>query len=195
MYTLKNKYRPHIVSITFMVLAHWPWNFHMHFFTFSLYSSSFLLKMLAADAKKAENQTQSDFFCFMMDESFGGSVRTKVVEAVCKRDWHNVRLFIFLTSKIFGWEFQTPCARTFIHCLRNFLSSLKKKNWIGLNFLCFYIRNKHFERKGWRKEKKKRKLKFQTRCAKTFNVLLNFASQVNVSWFKIFVLENKANTG
>lgn len=37
--------------------------------------------------------------------------RTKDLEAVCKHDWHNVRLYYFFNV----WTFWIPCARTFRH--------------------------------------------------------------------------------
>ncbi len=36
--------------------------------------------------------------------------RTKVSEAVCKRDWHNVRSYLFFNV----WKFRTQCAMAFI---------------------------------------------------------------------------------
>ncbi len=47
--------------------------------------------MLATDAKNTENLTQSNIFLR----------RTKVSEAVCKRDWHNVRSYLFFNVQNF----------------------------------------------------------------------------------------------
>ncbi len=50
--------------------------------------------------ENAENRTRSEFLW-----------RTKVSEAVCKRDWGRI---YFLTCENFGTEFQTQCAKPFI---------------------------------------------------------------------------------
>ncbi len=51
------------------------------------------LKMLATDAKneKKKNRTRSEFFLW----------RTKISEAVCKRDWDNVRSYLFFNERKF----------------------------------------------------------------------------------------------
>ncbi len=56
------------------------------------------LKMLATNAKNAENRTRSKFFW-----------RTKVSEAVCKRDWHNVKSYLLFNVQ----KFWTQCVMTF----------------------------------------------------------------------------------
>ncbi len=48
--------------------------------------------------ENAENRTWSEFFLW----------RTKVSEAVCKCDWHNVRSNLFFNV----WKFRTRCAMT-----------------------------------------------------------------------------------
>ncbi len=67
----------------------------MRFSVFS-YSPSFPIKMHATDAKMQKIEPDPNFFW-----------RTKVLEAVCKRDWHNVRSFFFNVRK-----FRTRCAET-----------------------------------------------------------------------------------
>ncbi len=47
--------------------------------------------MLATDVKNTENLTQSNIFLR----------QTKVSEAVCKRDWHNVRSYLFFNVRKF----------------------------------------------------------------------------------------------
>ncbi len=50
------------------------------------------VKMLATEAKNAENQTPSNFF-FLWP--------TKVSDTVYKRDWHNVRSYLFFNVRRF----------------------------------------------------------------------------------------------
>ncbi len=69
----------------------------MCFSVFS-YSSSFPIKMHATDAKTQKIEPDPNFFW-----------RTKVSEAVCKRDWHNVRSYFFFYVR----KFWTLCAETF----------------------------------------------------------------------------------
>ncbi len=77
---------------------HTVWNFRMRFSIFS-YSPSFPIKMHATDAKTQKIEPDPKFFW-----------RTKVSEAVCKRDWHNVRSYLFFYVR----KFRTQCAETFI---------------------------------------------------------------------------------
>ncbi len=51
------------------------------------------LKMLATAAKNTKNQTRSDFFLWW----------TKIPDEVCKRDWYNVRSYLFFNM----WTFRT----------------------------------------------------------------------------------------
>ncbi len=68
----------------------------MRFPVFS-YSPSFPIKMHATDAKTQKIEPDPNFFW-----------RTKVSEAVCKRNWHNVRSYLFFNV----WKFRTQCAET-----------------------------------------------------------------------------------
>ncbi len=54
--------------------------------------------MHATDAKTQKIKPDPNFFW-----------RTKVSEAVCKRDWHNERSYLFFNV----WKFRTQCAETF----------------------------------------------------------------------------------
>ncbi len=62
------------------------------------YSSSFPIKMHATDAKTQKIEPDLIFFW-----------RIKVSEAVCKRDWHNVRSSLFFNMR----KFRTQCTETF----------------------------------------------------------------------------------
>ncbi len=66
------------------------------------YSSPFPIKMLATDEKTQKIKPDPNFLW-----------RTKVSEAVCKHDWHNMRLYFFFKCERFGREFRTQCAMTF----------------------------------------------------------------------------------
>ncbi len=57
-----------------------------------LWTAKTPLKMLAMDAKNAK-KIEPDPKIFMKDENFGGSV--------CKRDWHNVRSYLFFNVRTF----------------------------------------------------------------------------------------------
>ncbi len=70
-------------------IAYWIRNFRMRFSVFS-YSSSFPIKMHAMDAKTQKIEPDPNFFW-----------RTKVSEAVCKCDWHNVRSYLFFNVRKF----------------------------------------------------------------------------------------------
>ncbi len=80
------------------VLAQWVQSFRMHFFVFVILS----YQNACYRWENAENWTWLEFCLW----------RTKVSEAVCKHDWHNVRSYIFFTWKHFWWEFLTQCAKT-----------------------------------------------------------------------------------
>ncbi len=75
------------------------------------YSPSFPIKMHATDAKTQKIKPDKNFFW-----------RTKVSEAVCKRDWHNVMSYLFFNVR----KFRTQCAETlsllFQLCFSAFLS-------------------------------------------------------------------------
>ncbi len=66
-----------------------------HFFS---YSYSFPIKMHATDVKTQKIEPDPNLFW-----------RTKVSEALCKRDWHNVRSYLFFNVR----NFRTQCAMTF----------------------------------------------------------------------------------
>ncbi len=66
---------------TLKVLAHWVWSFLMYFFIFVILSH----QNACYGCENAENRNWSKFFLWRM----------KVMEALCKRDWHNVRLYLF----------------------------------------------------------------------------------------------------
>ncbi len=80
------------------VCARWVWNFHMRFFFLNSYSSSFPIKMLATDEKTQKIEPGPIFLW-----------QTKVSEAVCKRDWHNVRSYLFFNVL----KFRTQCTMAF----------------------------------------------------------------------------------
>ncbi len=62
--------------------------------------------MHATDAKTQKIEPDLNFFFWRM----------KVLEAVSKRDWHNVRSYLFFNVR----KFRTRCAMTFSPCLRCF---------------------------------------------------------------------------
>ncbi len=68
---------------------------------FFRFSYSFPIKMHATDAKRRKSNLIR-FFLW----------QTNVSEAVCKRDCHNVRSYLFLTCEYFGRKFRTQCAMT-----------------------------------------------------------------------------------
>ncbi len=78
-----------IKPLRIKVIAHWVWNFRMRFSVFS-YSPSFPIKMHATDAETQKIEPDPNIFW-----------RTKVSEAVCKRDWHNVRSYLFFNMRKF----------------------------------------------------------------------------------------------
>ncbi len=59
-----------------------------------LWTAKTPLKMLAMDAKNAKKSNPIQNFLW----------RTKISEAVCKRDWHNVRSYLFSMCEHFGWK-------------------------------------------------------------------------------------------
>ncbi len=67
--------------------------------------------MHAMDAKTQKIETDPIFLW-----------RTKVSEAVCKRDWHNVRSYLFFNVQ----KFWTQCAMAFTLAVVN-LTTAKKK--------------------------------------------------------------------
>ena len=95
------------VQICLKSLAHWVQNVCMRFFAIVslnirwLWNAKTTIKMLAMDAKNAENQTRSELF-------FDG----RKFPSLCKRDWHNVRSCFFLSANIsdsnFGLSVQWP---------------------------------------------------------------------------------------
>ncbi len=86
-------------------IAHWVRNFRMRFSVFP-YSPSFPIKMHATDAKMQKIEPDPNFFW-----------RTKVSEAVCKRDWHNVRSYLFLNV----WKFRRKISDSVCRDLKNHL--------------------------------------------------------------------------
>ncbi len=78
-----------VIDYTLKAIAHWVRNVRMRFSVFS-YSSSFPIKMHATDAKTQKIEPDPNLFW-----------RTKVSEAVCKRDWHNVRSYLFFNVRKF----------------------------------------------------------------------------------------------
>ncbi len=82
-----------------IVLAHRVRNFRMHFyFYFFIFVILSYIKMLPTDAKTQKIKPDQIFFFWRM----------KVSEAVCKRDWLNVRSYLFFNV----WKFRTQCAMT-----------------------------------------------------------------------------------
>ncbi len=65
---------------------------------FHIYSPSIPIKMYATDVKTPIIEPDTYFF-----------EQTKVLEAVWKHDWHNVRSYLFFNVQ----KFRTPCAETF----------------------------------------------------------------------------------
>ncbi len=87
-----------MTNYTLKIIAHWVQNFHIRFFP---YSPSFPIKMHATDAKTQKIKPDLIFFW-----------RTKVSEAVCKRDWQCEVVFIFFTCENIGRKYRTQCAVT-----------------------------------------------------------------------------------
>ncbi len=77
------------------VIAHWIQNFRMRFFVFPILS----YQNACYGCENAEIEPDPIFFFW----------RTKVSEAACKRDWHNVRSYLFFKAR----KFRTQCAETF----------------------------------------------------------------------------------
>ncbi len=86
-----------LLSKTVKAIAHWVRNLRMCFSVFS-YSPPFPIKMHATDAKTQKIEPDLNFFRW-----------TKVSEAVCRRDWHNVRSYLFFNVR----KCRTQCAETF----------------------------------------------------------------------------------
>ncbi len=82
---------------TVKAIAHWVQNCHFRFFS---YSSFFPIKMKATDAK-----TQK------IEHDPNALWRTKVSAAVCKRDCHNVRSYLFFNMRKVS---VTQCAETIV---------------------------------------------------------------------------------
>ncbi len=78
-------------------------DFGVHFYGGSELSKK-TFKMIATDAKNAENRTRSEFFLW----------RTKFWEAFCKRDWHNMRSYLFFNMQKLVTKI-TNSYRTFIY--------------------------------------------------------------------------------
>ncbi len=79
-------------------------------FGVNFYSGSELskktFKMIATDAKNAENRTRSEFFLW----------RTKFWEAFCKRDWHNMRSYLFFNmQKLVTKITDSVCKNLYLH--------------------------------------------------------------------------------
>ncbi len=102
----------------------------MCFSVFS-YCPSFPIKMHATDAKTQKIEPDPIFFW-----------RTEVSEAVCKRDWHNVRSYLFFNVR----KFRTQCVETFTvnnSSVQVFHFFKKKKNM----FICvhFWVQHQHLK--------------------------------------------------
>ncbi len=80
-------------------IAHRVWNFRMRFSVFFVFPS-FPIKMHATDAKTQKIEPDPNFFW-----------RTKVSEAVCKRDWHNMRSYLFFNVRKFRTKFRLSVQR------------------------------------------------------------------------------------
>ncbi len=91
-------------------IAHWVWNFRMRFSVFS-YSSSFPIKTHATDAKTQKIEPDPNFFW-----------RTKVSEAVCKCDWHNVRSYLFFKVRKFRTKISDSVCRDLYCWVSEFLA-------------------------------------------------------------------------
>ncbi len=87
------------IKFALKAIAHWVRNFRMRFSVFS-YSSSFPIKMNATDAKTQKIEPDPNFLW-----------RTKVSEAVCKRDCHNVRSYLFFNMRIFRTKISDSVCR------------------------------------------------------------------------------------
>ncbi len=75
-------------------IAHWVRNFRMHFSVFFFVFLILSYQNAWNRCENAENRTWSNFFFWW----------TKVSEAVCKRDWHNMRSYLFFNVRKFRTE-------------------------------------------------------------------------------------------
>ncbi len=102
------------------VLAHRVWHLRMRFAVFFFFVFVMLSSQNACyGCENAENRTWSTLFL----------CRTKVSEAVCKRDWHNVRSYLFFNVQ----EFRTQCAKTLTSVTYTWPWSTKPKS---LGYIC-----------------------------------------------------------